>query len=282
MSMDRIKRTDRGGASRCRAPESLNIHRIKMAALCSFALSCSAIFANESSNDSQRAAIIALNTQISDCYCEHRYDRAAKAFEQVLPMLEKVSYFSERYLATSYLNYSDVLSRLHRTDDSSKYAAKARELEAKAKEKALERSKQRPTSGLQPSPSPRPISQAISPEPLVPPALPTMHGAPTDIEVAPYIADLQRRLRRCWFPPADSEGKIGVVTFSVHSMGTVSSVKIEKSTSSVDYDTAMRNAIENAAPFRRIGCECPIHFRCTFTGSNRDASGVHLERIREK
>ena len=255
------------------------LRRIEMATLCAFALSCSAVHAQEPSDKSQREKILALNTQIGDYYCEHKYDRAAKAFEQVLPLLEKVSYFSEGYLATSYLNYSTVLSRLHRMDESNKYAAKARELEAKAKANDLENAKPKPppTPSFWPQPTPIPPASHY-PDALVPPALPATRGAPADIELALYISDLQRRLRRRWFPPAGSEGKMAALQFFVHSSGTVSDIKIEKSAGSGDYDAAMRKTIENAAPFRRIACECPLHFKCTFTGSKQSVPEVELVR----
>jgi TonB family protein len=257
------------------ATKHLNIHGIKVSLLCSFALSCSGTFARESSDQSQRAAIIAINTQIGDYYCEHKYDRAAKAFEQVLPLLEKLPDFSESYMASSYLNYSSVLSRLHKTDASNKYAAKARELEAKAKSNDLEKTKLKPSFGLQPSPSPLPARVGTT-DVLVPPAIPAPHAAPTDSEAAPYVADLQRRIRRASFPPAASEGKIAVIEFFVHSNGTVSDIKIDKSAGSVDYDRAMRKSIEDAAPFRKMDYECPIQFRCTFTGSKQGAAQIYI------
>jgi hypothetical protein len=265
------------------ATKHLNIHRIKMAILCSFALSCSAIFAQEQSPEkSQRATIEDLNTQIGDYICEHKYDRAAKVFEQVLPLLEKVPYFSEGYLAKSYLNYSSVLSQLHRTNDSHKYAEKARELESTAKRNELEKAKIKPPAmplfAIQPTPNPL-SARGNSPDYLVPPGLSATPGAPTDSEVATYNSGVERRIRRSWFPPADFEGKIAAIKFFVHSSGIVSDIKIDKSAGSVDGDTAMRKSIENAAPFRpTFDCGCQIHFRCTFTGSKQGTSAVHLVR----
>lgn len=76
-------------------------------------------------------------------------------------------------------------------------------------------------------------------------------GAQTD-PGAPYMADLQRRIKRAWFPPKGCETKKVVVVFKVHRGGNMSDLRIVLSSGVTVADEAALKAVENASPFRPL------------------------------
>lgn len=64
-----------------------------------------------------------------------------------------------------------------------------------------------------------------------------------------YMVDLQRRIKKNWFPPKVSESKKIVVMFKVHRMGELSDLKLITSSGISIADRAALKAVENAAPF---------------------------------
>lgn len=77
---------------------------------------------------------------------------------------------------------------------------------------------------------------------------------PRDSDAHPlgrYMADMQRRIKRAWFPPKDAPAPI-VIHFRVARNGEVSKVRVHKTSGSEIGDRAAIRAIENAAPFRPV------------------------------
>jgi TonB family protein len=68
----------------------------------------------------------------------------------------------------------------------------------------------------------------------------------------PYLADLQRRIKRAWFPPKGNESKRIVVLFKIHHDGSLSNLRIEHSSGVQVADLAALTAVKNAAPFRPL------------------------------
>lgn len=79
----------------------------------------------------------------------------------------------------------------------------------------------------------------------------------SDVDFGPYMADLQRRIRRAWFPPKGQEMKRVVVIFKVHSGGNLSDLRLDHSSGLPSADEAALTAVQKAAPFRPLPQNAP-------------------------
>jgi TonB family protein len=95
---------------------------------------------------------------------------------------------------------------------------------------------------------------------------PSNTGAQADVDFGPYMADLQRRIKRAWFPPKGNESKRVVVIFKVHRGGELSNLRLEHSSGVAIADNAALKAVENAAPFRPLpaGASDDVDIQFTF------------------
>lgn len=82
-------------------------------------------------------------------------------------------------------------------------------------------------------------------------------GTTADINFGPYMAELQRRIKRSWFPPTDSASKRVTARFTVHQNGTLSNLKLSVASGSSVADQAALKAIANAAPFAPLPAGSP-------------------------
>lgn len=73
-----------------------------------------------------------------------------------------------------------------------------------------------------------------------------------DVNWGPYMAELQRRIKMNWFPPAGTESKRVVVVFKILRDGSLTHLKVDKSSNSAIADQAALKAVEHAVPFRRL------------------------------
>lgn len=89
--------------------------------------------------------------------------------------------------------------------------------------------------------------------------------AQSDVDFGPYMADLQRRIKRAWFPPKGSESKRVMVVFKVHRNGTMSDLRLTKGSGDKAADQAAKKAVENAAPFRPLPKGAPPDVDIQFT-----------------
>ncbi|MBS2004486.1 MAG: TonB C-terminal domain-containing protein [Cyanobacteria bacterium SZAS LIN-5] len=91
-------------------------------------------------------------------------------------------------------------------------------------------------------------------------------AAQADVDFGPYMADLQRRIKRAWFPPKGNESKRVVVIFKVHRGGELSNLRLDKSSGVAIADQAALKAVENAAPFRPLpaGASDDVDIQFTF------------------
>jgi TonB family protein len=91
-------------------------------------------------------------------------------------------------------------------------------------------------------------------------------AAQADVDFGPYMADLQRRIKRAWFPPKGNESKRVVVVFKVHRGGELSNLRIDHSSGVAVADAAALKAVENAAPFRPLpaGASEDVDIQFTF------------------
>jgi TonB family protein len=90
-------------------------------------------------------------------------------------------------------------------------------------------------------------------------------AAQADIDFGPYMADLQRRIKRAWFPPKGNESKRVVVVFKIHREGQLSNLRLEHSSGVAVADQAALKAVENAAPFRQLPPGAPDDVDIQFT-----------------
>jgi TonB family protein len=72
------------------------------------------------------------------------------------------------------------------------------------------------------------------------------------IDWGPYMADLQRRIKRAWYPPRGQEDRRVVLTFKVHSNGELSHLRLTGSSGYAEADRQALAAVENAAPFQHL------------------------------
>jgi TonB family protein len=85
------------------------------------------------------------------------------------------------------------------------------------------------------------------------------------IDFEGYMSDLQRRIKRSWFPPKNARSLRGEVLFKVHSDGSMSNLRMLKSTNLAIADQAMMSAVENAAPFHALPAGAPADVDIQFS-----------------
>lgn len=90
-------------------------------------------------------------------------------------------------------------------------------------------------------------------------------AAQKDVDFGPYMADLQRRIKRAWFPPKGNESKRVSVVFKIHSNGTMSNLRLAGGSGLAIADQAALKAVQNAAPFRPLPDGAPSDVDIQFT-----------------
>jgi TonB family protein len=79
--------------------------------------------------------------------------------------------------------------------------------------------------------------------------LPPAQIAPTaDVDFGPFMANLQRQIKRNWYPPKSDITSKGMVAFKVARNGDISFIRIIKPGPSDAFDRAEVTAISNASP----------------------------------
>ncbi len=71
-------------------------------------------------------------------------------------------------------------------------------------------------------------------------------------DFGPYIAELQRRIRRNWAPPVEDRSKRVVALFKISRDGRLLSLRIQQSSGSPPADQAAMAAVRASAPFRAL------------------------------
>jgi len=90
-------------------------------------------------------------------------------------------------------------------------------------------------------------------------------SAQKDVDFGPYMADLQRRIKRAWFPPKGNESKRVQVVFKIHTNGTMSNLRLVGTSGAAIADQAALKAVQNAAPFRNLPEGAPPDVDIQFT-----------------
>jgi TonB family protein len=99
------------------------------------------------------------------------------------------------------------------------------------------------------------------------PAPPTAAQAPTaDVDFGPYMANLQRSIKRNWFPPKGEESKRVVCIFKISKDGELSKLRIDRSSGNAVADQAALKAIQNASDgFHSLPAGSPSDVDIQFT-----------------
>ena len=100
-----------------------------------------------------------------------------------------------------------------------------------------------------------------------------------DVDFGPYMASLQRRIKRAWFPPKGDQSKRVVVVFKVHRDGEMSDLKIQKTTGIKSADQAALRAVEDASPFRPLPKGSPQDVDIQFTFDYNVFAGGKKEAV---
>jgi TonB family protein len=77
-------------------------------------------------------------------------------------------------------------------------------------------------------------------------------GTGKSVEFGPFMADLQRRIKKAWLPPRAPSSANCVIVFNVHLNGEMSGLRVQRSSGIAAYDNAALKAVEDAAPFRHL------------------------------
>jgi TonB family protein len=91
--------------------------------------------------------------------------------------------------------------------------------------------------------------------------------APKDSgDFGPYMEDLQRRIRRAWFPPRYCDPKRAIALFKISRSGKMTDPRIVQSSGMVAFDKAALGALENASPFSPLptGSKETVDIQFTF------------------
>jgi len=107
--------------------------------------------------------------------------------------------------------------------------------------------------------------------PKLPPSL-----ASRPIDFGPYMADLQRRIRRAWIPARQPDSRQVVVVFKIHPNGEMSNLRLTQTSGSAEADQRAMQAVERAAPFRPLpdGQKDEVDIQFTFDYKVFSGSGV--------
>ncbi len=84
-------------------------------------------------------------------------------------------------------------------------------------------------------------------------------------EFGPYMAELQRRIKRAWFPPRAGRTRQVKVHFQISREGMLSHLTIFSSSGDSLTDNAALKAVENAAPFKPLPAGSPSEVDIEFT-----------------
>lgn len=98
------------------------------------------------------------------------------------------------------------------------------------------------------------------PSSVVPVASPSVSGytastrtiSVTSDDFGPYLADLNRRLKRAWFTPKNYEDSLVRILFKIQRNGEMTGLRLETSAGYALCDQAAIKAAENASPFRPL------------------------------
>lgn len=88
---------------------------------------------------------------------------------------------------------------------------------------------------------------------------------PEDVDFGPYMAMMQKAVKRQWFPPKGNESKRVVAFWKVKNDGTIYGVRIDKSSGVPAADQAALNAVRKVGKLRPLPAGAPDSVDIQFT-----------------
>ena len=110
-----------------------------------------------------------------------------------------------------------------------------------------------------------------------PPPMATPAESP---DFGPFMAGLQRQIKRAWFPPKKNKSNTGRVYFSINRDGSMQNLRITHSTGFKEGDIAMIHAVQNAAPFHALPEGAPATVDIDFNFDYNVFNGQSLQYFR--
>lgn len=86
-----------------------------------------------------------------------------------------------------------------------------------------------------------------------------------DVDFGPYMAAMQKAVKKHWFPPRGSESKHTVVLWKIQNDGTITNVRLDKSSGSPNVDEASLKAVRALGKFRPLPAGAPDSIDIQFT-----------------
>jgi TonB family protein len=87
----------------------------------------------------------------------------------------------------------------------------------------------------------------------IPPVKKMPLGPAPDFVRDTYLMDLQKRIRRAWFPVKGKDTLVIVVTIKIKRDGSIKDLSLTKSSGDLEADKSAEMAVKNASPFRQVG-----------------------------
>jgi len=91
-------------------------------------------------------------------------------------------------------------------------------------------------------------------------------GTSDEVDLSDYIAAMEKKIRKSWFPPKGEETKKIVLKFKINGQGAASSIRLKASSGIMVADEAAMTAIKTASPFAPLpkGAPDPVEILFTF------------------
>ncbi|HEY9786582.1 MAG TPA: TonB family protein [Candidatus Obscuribacterales bacterium] len=90
-------------------------------------------------------------------------------------------------------------------------------------------------------------------------------GTQRSVDFGRYLAELQKRIKRAWFPPRNPTSQRSVAHFTITKSGELRQLKLIRSSGSAAMDQAALKSVENAAPFPPLPQGSPDEVEVEFT-----------------
>jgi len=92
------------------------------------------------------------------------------------------------------------------------------------------------------------------------------NNASNDVDFGPYMAAVQSKVKRHWFPPKQNASDRVVAQWKIHTDGTVSDIKlVSESNHNEKAEAAAMKAIADSSPFRPLPAGAPSEVDVQFT-----------------
>lgn len=86
-----------------------------------------------------------------------------------------------------------------------------------------------------------------------------------EVDFGPYMAAMQKAVKQQWFPPKGSESKRTVAFWKVMNDGTITNVRLDKSSGDAKVDAASLKAVRSVGKFRPLPAGAPDSVDIQFT-----------------